>query len=189
MTATLDTPKTTINGIDTAALRQCIAACEADPRHAHTSWRISSRWMGGTRSDHHVDGFGIGQAHVDRKFVMKTDEPHELLGTNQYPNPQEYLLSAMNACMMVGYAAVAALMGIELTKLEVEVSGDIDLRGFLGIDASVPNGYTKLQQTVRVAGNGTEEQFRKLHATVLGTSPNFWNITRPIQVTSDLVIG
>ena len=52
---------------------------------------------------------------IGRHFVISIDEPLELCGTNQYPNPQEYLLAATNACMIVGYVAVAALMGVKLT--------------------------------------------------------------------------
>lgn len=178
---------TRLNGLDLNALRACITACESDPAAAQTTWTVRSRWAGGTRSDHAIGAVTIGGQRIDRAFTLRTDEPHALLGNNQYANPQDYLLSALNACMMVGYAAVAALMGIELTKLEVEIEGDIDLRGFLGL-ANVPRGYPSLRQTVRIAGTGTPEQFRTLHETVQATSPNFWNVTRPVAVTSDLVI-
>jgi uncharacterized OsmC-like protein len=125
---------------------------------------------------------------VQRGFVLKTDEPLELCGTNQHANPQEYLMAALNACMMVGYAAVAGLMGVRLTKLEVVTSGDIDLRGFLGIDSTVAAGYESLKQEVHLAGDGTDEQFRKLHETVKATSPNFFNLTRAIPTHSQLKI-
>ena len=179
----------TINGIDVAALKECIDAVRADPVKGQTSWRIQSRWVGGTRSDHHVEGCSIGATTVQRAFTIKTDEPLELLGTNQFANPQEYLLAALNACMMVGYSAVAALMGIQLTKLEVETKGDIDLRGFLGLSDQVPQGYRQLEQTVRIDGSGTPQQFAQLHDTVRATSPNFFNITRAIPTNSRLVVG
>lgn len=182
-------PAEHVNGIDVAALRQAIDAIRTDPAQGGTTWRITSRWMGGTRSDHHVAGFTIGGSFVERPFVIRIDEPAELCGTNAFPNPQEYLLAALNACMMVGCSAVAALMGIELTTLEVETTGDIDLRGFLGIDAEVPPGYRALEQVVRIAGNGTREQFEQLHRTVRATSPNFFNLTREVPVNSRLVVG
>lgn len=179
--------QTNVNGIDVEALRGCIEACDRDPAQAQTKWRVTSQWVGGTRSDHHVDGVEIGGKRIERQFTLRTDEPHELVGGNAYANPQEYLLAALNACMMVGYAAVAALKGIQLTRLEVTVSGDIDLRGFLGL-ADVPRGYTTLHQRVRIAGHASREELEELHRAVQATSPNLWNITRPIQVTSELVI-
>jgi hypothetical protein len=39
-----------------------------------------------------------------------------------------------------------------------------------------------------IKGDGTEEQFRQIHERVLATSPNFYNITRAIQVTPILMI-
>lgn len=177
-----------MNGIDVVALGGAISAIRADQTQGQTSWRIRSQWMGGTRSDHHVEGFTIGGQFVQRPFTIKIDEPHELTGSNQYANPQEYLLSAMNACMMVGYAAVAALMGIELESLEVRTSGDIDLRGFLGIEQDVAPGYESLEQSVHITSNASPEKLRELHDVVKRTSPNFFNITRAVPVNSKLVI-
>lgn len=183
------TNTTTVNGIDLEQLQGAIDAISSDSAAGMTEWRVRSEWKGGTRSDHHVEGFSIGGQFVPRSFTMKIDEPHELTGSNQFANPQEYLMSALNACMMVGYAAVAGLMGINLTKLEVETTGDIDLRGFLAIDESVPNGYPKLEQVVHIDGDGTKEQFEQLHEAVKNTSPNFFNITKAIEVDSRLRIG
>lgn len=187
MNATLETKK--VNGIDVDALRSTIAAVAERPEAGATHWSVHSTWRGGTRSDHQVDGVRVGDQQVPRRFTIQSDEPRELCGTDQYANPQEYLLSALNACMMVGYAAVAALMGIQLTMLEIEIEGDIDLRGFLAIDPTVKPGYERLRQTVHIAGDGTPEQFAKLHETVKATSPNFFNITQAVPVNSRMVVG
>ncbi len=179
----------TVNGIDVAGLQASIDEIKTDPRKGETTWRVHSKWMGGTRSDHHVRGCDIGGAFVPRPFVIKIDEPCELAGTNEFANPQEYLLAAINACMMVGYSAVAAIMGIKLTKLELETTGDIDLRGFLGISESITPGYLKLEQTVRIDGNASAEKFDRLHDIVRRTSPNFFNITRAIPMNSRMMVG
>jgi len=182
------TTKTQTNGIDVSALRDTIEQVTANPAAGQTHWAVRSEWKGGTRTDHTIDGAAIGGERIARGFQVKIDEPLELCGTNEYANPQEYLMSAINACMMVGYSAVAALMDIELTRLEVELEGDIDLRGFLAIDPSVSNGYDSLRQTVRIAGNGTPEQMRELHEAVQATSPNYFNITQAIPMNSELVV-
>jgi hypothetical protein len=79
-------------------------------------------------------------------------------------------------------------MGVTLTKLELEIVGDIDLRGFLDIDPNAPRGYRSLHYTVRIAGDGTPVQFEKMHEVVRRTSPNYYNITNPIELTGDLVV-
>jgi uncharacterized OsmC-like protein len=185
---TTQTQAEKVNGIDVPALKQTIATIQADPTAGQTHWRVTSRWQGGTRTDHFVNGVEIGGQQVERQFQIQIDEPCELCGTNQYANPQEYLLAATNACMMVGYATVAAVMGIQLTKLELEITGNIDLRGFLDIDPHVARGYERLHSTVRLAGDGSREQFQKLHEVVQRTSPNYYNMTNPIELTSDLIV-
>lgn len=187
-TANTALAQSNLNGINVAALQECADSIRQSPTEGNTSWKVSSTWKGGTRSDHNVAGCSIGGKFIPREFTMRSDEPEELCGTNRFANPQELLLAGLNACMMVGYAAVAATMGITLTKLEVETKGDIDLRGFLGIDASVPAGYRGLTQTVHIAGDGSQEQFTRLHEVIRATSPNFYNMTRAIPLDSRMVV-
>jgi len=72
--------------------------------------------------------------------------------------------------------------------LAIETEGDIDLRGFLGIDPAVPNGYDTLRYTVRIKGNGTKAQFAEIHEAVMATSPNFYNLSRPVALKPSLVV-
>lgn len=97
-------------------------------------------------------------------------------------------MAALNACVMVGYVAGAAIRGIKLESVEIETQGELDLRGFLGIDPDVKPGYDRLHYTVRIKGNGTTEQFREIHETVIKTSPNYFNIAKPVAIDADLVV-
>ena len=177
-----------VNGIDTDAVHTLIDDVDGDPAKGMTHWRVVSAWQGGTHSRARVDGFAIGGANVSRRFAIDMDESFEIGGGNVYANPQEYLLAALNACMIVGYTALCALQGIALEKLEITTEGDIDLRGFFGLDRTVAAGYRELRSTVVTKGDGTEEQFRKIHDMVLATSPNFYNITRAVRVAPELTV-
>ena len=97
-------------------------------------------------------------------------------------------MAALNACMMVGYVVGAAVEGITLEKVEIETRGELDLRGFLGIDPTVRPGYESMQYTVRIKGDGTPAQFAKIHDTVRRTSPNYFNIAQPIRLDAELVV-
>ena len=185
---TVSSSSSIVNGIDTDAVHTLIDEVDSDSAKGMTHWRVASSWQGGTHSRAQVDGFVMGGANVPRRFAIDIDEPFELGGGNAYANPQEYLLAAMNACMIVGYTALCALQGITLEKLEITTEGDIDLRGFFGLDPAVAAGYRELQSRIVVKGDGTEEQFRKIHEMVLATSPNFYNVTRAVPVTSALII-
>jgi uncharacterized OsmC-like protein len=177
-----------VNGIDTDAVHELIDNVDSNPAQGMTHWRVASAWQGGTRSRAQVDGFAIGGVDVSRRFSIDMDEPFELGGSNASANPQEYLLAALNACMIVGYTALCALQGITLEKLEITTEGDIDLRGLFGLDPAVAAGYRQLRSRVVIKGDGTDEQFRKIHELVLATSPNFYNVTRAVPVMPALVI-
>jgi uncharacterized OsmC-like protein len=175
-----------VNGIDVPALRDVMRQIERDPAAGLVEFRVCSRWRGQTRSETVVDGYTLGGQHVARRFHVAADEPLELLGENTAPNPQELLMAALNACLMVGYVVGAATRGITLETLEIETHGELDLRGFLGIDAGVRPGYEHVHYTVRISGDGMPEQFRDIHETVLRTSPNYFNVSRPIRIDAEL---
>jgi uncharacterized OsmC-like protein len=188
LTKTKTAEQNIVNGINVDALLALIESVRDNSAQGMTHWRVISRWQGQTRCRADVDGFKIGGARISRQFSIDVDEPCELGGSNRSANPQEYLLAALNACMVVGYAAQCALRGITLEKLEIETHGEIDLRGFLGIDAAVAPGYDKLNYIVYIKGSGTREQFAEIHKAVMATSPNFHNISRPVDLKANLVV-
>jgi uncharacterized OsmC-like protein len=183
------TETSTLNGINTDLLRETVEAITQNPAKGMTHWQVTSHWRGGTRSDTRVTACVIGDERVAKDFTIRVDEPLQLCGTNQYANPQEHLLAALNACMIVGYSACCAHEGIRLEELRIETEGDIDLRGFLGIDPTVKPGYDQLRYTVFISGDGTPEQFEKVHRTVMATSPNYFNLSNAISLKSRLVLG
>src|SRR5438094_5548502 len=144
LTQTKIAERASVNGINVDDLSALIEGVTLDAARGKTHWSVTSVWQGQTRSRAQVDGFKIGGERVSRQFSIDVDEPYELGGSNQFANPQEYLLAALNACMIVGYAAQCALHGITLEKLEIETQGEIDLRGFLGLD---PHGATGIRQS------------------------------------------
>ena len=189
MNTTVETTKpNVVNGINVDDLVALRARVEQDASKGKTDWRVTTTWRGQTRSRAEVSGFGIVGEEVPRRFSFDIDEPYELGGSNAFPNPQEYLLAALNACMTVGYVAQCAIRGITLERLEIETGGEIDLRGFLGIDSNVPPGYESLSYTVRIKGDGTEEQFAEIHEAVMATSPNFFNFANAVALKPTLVI-
>jgi uncharacterized OsmC-like protein len=188
MTIATETASRTLNGIDTNALQQLAQGCATNPRNASVKFAVSTQWTGGTTSTSRVAGYELGGRPIPRSFAIVSDEPHELCGDNGAPNPQELLMASFNSCMMVGYVAGASLSGIELESVAIETNGELDLRGFLGLDASVKPGYDELHYVVRIKGQGTPEQFQKIHETVMATSPNRWNVANPIRLTSELVV-
>lgn len=178
-----------VNGLDLDALGEVVGEIQQDSSKALVRFSVATRWTGQTGSRATVKAIDLAGEQIERDFVIAADEPEELLGANTAPNPQELLMAAVNACMTVGYVAGASVHGITLDALEIETTGQLDLRGFLGLDDTVPPGYEQIDYTVRIAGNGTPEQFEEIHRTVMQTSPNYFNMARPIRMNGRLQVG
>lgn len=171
-----------INGIDVEALGQFAAGVGQDASAGNLQFSVKTRWTGQTRSRTTVESYSLGGQSHARNFTIEADEPEELLGTNSAPNPQELMMAGLNACMAVGYAAVAATKGITIRSLEIETVGELDLRGFLGLDDTVNPGYDDIHYTVCIDADATPEQIQEIHEAVMRTSPNFANFAKAIRM-------
>ena len=185
----LDTVKNRVNGLDLGALGETVEAIQQDPAKAMVGFDVTTRWTGQTRSETTVDGFTLAGERITRTHKIVADEPCELLGGDSAPNPQELLMAAFNACIMVGYVAGSSVKGINLDSVEIKTRGELDLRGFLGLSDEVIPGYESIAYEVKIKGDGTAEQFAEIHETVMKTSPNYFNISRPIRVHGTLQVG
>ena len=185
----LDTVKSRVNGLDLAALGLVVDEINADAGKAKVDFNVTTRWTGQTRSESIVDGFTIGGERVTRSHKIVADEPCELLGGDSAPNPQELLMAAFNACIMVGYVANAALKGIRLDSVEIRTRGTLDLRGFLGLSDQVAPGYETVNYDVDIKGDGSPADFEEIHQAVMKTSPNYFNLSRPIRMNGTLHVG
>lgn len=176
------------NGLNLADLQGLIDTIATEPDNAGARFAVTTTWQGGTKTESRIDHWDFRGDELCRSHIVRTDEPAELGGTDTQANPQEVLMSALNACMTVGYVAVAALMGIDLEFLSIETEGELDLRGFLDL-APVNPGYDEVTYTVRIkAENATHEQLEQLHAFVQKTSPNYANFAKPIELKSRLIV-
>lgn len=179
------------NGIDVDGLLATIDAVKQDPALGSFTFKATSAWRGGTRNSGLIRGFiQAGQPDASRSedFVLEGDEPPVLLGSNAGPNAVELLLQALGFCYAVGYAANAAAQGIELTALEFDVEGDLDVRPFLGLEGPRP-GFTAIRATARVSSpNATPEQLQALCRYVQKTSPVRDCLANPVPVETALEI-
>jgi uncharacterized OsmC-like protein len=153
-----------VNGVDISTLFATIDAVRAQPELADFQFRVTNRWVSGTHNRAVIRGFyGAGQEHVhDRDTVLDADHPAVLVGSDQGPTPAEYLLHALGACLMSGLGNIAAARGIQLDEVTATVEGDIDLRGILGLDPAVRNGFQGIRVQFHVNGAAEAEKLAAL---------------------------
>src|SRR3954469_22026022 len=94
---------TMVNGINVTGLFALIDGVRREPAKGSTHWHVTTTWQGQARSRSEIDGYLIGAEKAPPRFPIHSHEPHELGGSNRFANPQEHLIAALNAWMIVGY--------------------------------------------------------------------------------------
>src|SRR5919204_3645285 len=153
MATTIDTIR---NGVDTAQLYGTLDAIKDDPALAKFQFRARNRWIDGAHNRTTIrDFYAAGQEDTSRaaEFVVDAGEPAILLGSDTGPNPAEYLLHALAACLTTSLVYVAAARGVHLTEVESTLVGDMDVQGALGLSDEHRNGFTQIRASFFVAGD------------------------------------
>lgn len=176
------------NGISATGLSELAAEIKSNPAQGKAGYGVAVRWLSGTRSEARALPMVVGNQAVNRDFNWVIDEPKQLGGTNYGPNPQEYLLSGLGACLMVGFVVGASVMGIQLSQLEVEVRSELDLAGFLAVREGADVALSGIRYTFRVAGDGTQEQFNILREQAVAHSPNAMSLAHGVPLSGELII-
>ena len=180
------------NGVDVAKLYGTLDAIKAQPEIARFQFRASNRWIDGAHNRSTIKGFyaaGGEDSSRSEEFVIDAGEPAILLGTDTGANPAEYLLHALAACLTTSIVYVAAARKVELTSVESILTGDMDVRGALGVDEEPRNGFEHIGVSFLVTGNAPEEKLREVVERAKARSAVYDMVTNgvpvAVQVTTD----
>jgi uncharacterized OsmC-like protein len=183
------TAETIRNGVDRQQLFATLDAIKADPSLARFQFRARNRWIDGAHNRSTIrDFYAANQEDTSRveEFVLDAGEPAILLGSDTGPNPAEYLLHALAACLTTSLVYVAAARGVRLTEVESTVEGDMDVQGALGLSDDYRNGFERIRVSFRVAGDAPEEKLREVVARAQRRSAVFDMVTNGVPVTVDV---
>jgi uncharacterized OsmC-like protein len=177
------------NGINVDQLFGTLDAIKGQPSLGTFQFRATNRWLGGAHNRSTIrDFYGAGQEDRSRSepFVADAGEPAVLLGVDTGPNPAEILLHALAACLTTSIVYVAAARGVELESVESTLEGDLDVRGALGIDKTVRNGFRQIRVTFNVKANAPEEKIREVVERAKARSSVFDSVTRGVPVAVEV---
>jgi uncharacterized OsmC-like protein len=165
-----------IKGIDKDRWQEIKEIAKANPKSAMHTLRARSEWMGNARTRTVIS---TGQG---RSFEVLGDEPPSLLGEGTAPKAMEYILHALGSCLAVGLAYNASSRGMELQSVQVDLEGDVDLRGFLGVSDEVRPGYREVRLRCKVIAKAPREEIEELWEEALKTSPVMDIISNGVDV-------
>src|SRR5512141_759301 len=170
-----------VNGLDVDNLMKVVEAVKQKWEMGRTTWKASTTWKGGFKVE-----------TCSRDFKLLADEPEMLCGTNTAANPVEMVLQAYGACLSIGYAMNAAVRNIKIDDIKIDLEGEIDLPGFLGLESpeqlkmdKLP-GFKNIVARVKISSSADKKTLEELHKHVLSTSPVGMTLARPVVLKAEL---
>jgi len=158
--------------------QKAMDAIKANPKNASMPFNTKTELVEGVKCSAQVRDFP----------PMTVDEPPEMGGTNAGVNPGELLLIALGTCQEIMYSACAALMDIPLNKVTVNLKGDLDLRGLLGMDNSVPAGFSSIYYETTIDSDAGEGALKQLVEVTESHCPMLDMLRRPVDVRGTVSI-
>ena len=188
MSITEPTTNPVDNGINVEAVLGARQAMTDAPPAAAFVWRAASEWLSGTHSRTSITSyFGAGEEQTHRQvFELDTDHPELFASEDNGVTPIEMVMAGLAGCLTAGIASIATNRGIQLNAVTAELEGDMDLRGTLGIDPDVRNGFSDLRVTYRVDADASPEDIQALVAQSAKRSPVFEALTNPTSISLEV---
>ena len=178
------------NGVNVQALLDAREALKGAPREATKfTWRATCKWEDGTYSKSKVLGFfGLGEEQKHKtETSFEADHPEIFASEDRGITPIEYVLVGLASCLTAGVAAVAQNRGVQLKSVESKLEGKMDIRGILGMDSDVRNGYDDIKVTFKIDSDAPRKEIEAIVAQSQKRSAVYDVITNPVNVTVEVV--
>jgi uncharacterized OsmC-like protein len=172
------------NGVNVQALLDAREVLEGAPEAAQFTWRASSKWQNGVHSETTIQNyFGLGEEQSHKtETVFDADHPETFAAPDNGITPIEYVLVALASCLTAGVASVAQNRGIQLRSVESTVEGNHDIRGILGVDSDVRNGFNGIKVTFNIDADASKEEIEAVVAQSQKRSAVFDAVSNPTEV-------
>ena len=179
---------TVTNGVNVQALLDAREVLKGAPEAAQFTWRASSKWQNGVHSTATIQNyFGLGQEQSHKKeTVFDADHPETFAAEDNGITPIEYLLVGLASCLTAGVAAVAQNRGIQLRSVESTVEGNHDIRGILGVDSDIRNGFNDIKVTFHIDADASKEDIEALVAQSQKRSAVYDALANPTNITVEV---
>lgn len=173
------------NGVNVQALLDAREVLTGAPEAAQFTWKATSRWERGVQSTVTVKnyfGLGADQSHK-QESQFTADHPETFAADDKGITPIEYLLVGLASCLTAGIASVAQNRGVQLRSVEADIEGSHDIRGILGADRDVRNGFNDVKVTFHIDADATKQEIEAIVAQSQKRSAVFDALTNPTEVT------
>ncbi len=166
-----------LNGFDKQQMQEMVDAVRKQPQLAQATLFAKVGWRSGFFTEASVKDFTAGgvknETSRPKPFSIPQDHPPELGGSNKGATAGELLLATLGHCVSGGFAASGAALGVPIDSLNVEVEGDVDLQGMLGLPepGAVRPGFKEFRIRYFVKSRASREELEKVAKMAEDLSP------------------
>jgi uncharacterized OsmC-like protein len=174
------------NGVNMQTLSTVFSSMQNRPEMAKVAFSVKSQWNGGfSVAATASKGFRVGGQNMERNTGYNTqyDFPVQLSGEGRGPTVCEGCMGALAACLTQTTVAHATSRGIQLDSIDIDVEGEVDMRGFAGISNEVRPGAQQFRVNMNIkSSSASKEQLDELREIGKRFSPAFDTLTNGTSV-------
>jgi len=167
----------TLNGLHPQKLKEILESIKQPEVLAGVSgpWKSRVVWQSGFRAKAYM-----------RNHAVEMDEPGALDATDLAASAHEQLLSAIGACMTVGFVLNATKRGVKIYDLEIALEGHFDnILKWAGLDDSGNPGYRGIKAKLFVRADADEATLREIWKAAVDGSPVTQSVVRGTPVNAE----
>jgi uncharacterized OsmC-like protein len=180
-----------VNGLEVNDMMKMLENVKQNPASAKATMYATTNWKGGFHNEAEISNYTMGGAKLKhaRTFKIEGDQPENFLGTDKGPASVEILLAALGHCISNNWAMFGASMGVSIESLRLEVEGDLDVQGRMGLPepGKVRPGYQTIRITHYVKSKAPKEVLEQIKQMAEDRSPTKDSL-RAVSFSSQLVI-
>jgi uncharacterized OsmC-like protein len=176
------------NGVNVEALLGAREAVTNAPEAAQFKWRATCKWINGTHSRSSIQSFfGLGEEQKHKaEYTIEADHPEVFASEDKGPTPVELVLAGLASCLTAGVAAVAQNRDIQLRSVSATLEAGMDIRGILGADSDVRNGFDGVKVTYKIDADASRDDIESLVAQSQKRSAVYDILTNPTNVSVEV---
>lgn len=172
-----------MNHVNMESLTKLMEAIKGDSANAKITPKVTGKWIFEEgqpqfRSEVEIEG---------GTFTVDADMPTSLGGWGSAPGPLHYCLYGLASCYAFTFAALAAMEGVALRKLEVETEGHIDVSKVFGL--SDDPIVEEVRWRVVVDSDADDQTIERLKKLAQERCPAVYCLMNPIKLTIDVRRG
>ncbi len=161
------------------AIVATVEAIQNNPSVAKVRYQAATKWEEDMRCTARVRDFE----------PTVVDEPAGFGGQDSAISPGDIVLVALGTCQEIMYVALASTMDIPIDEVKVDVTGDLDLHGLMGLNPDMPPGMLEMSYHVRIKSSAPEADLQRLVDMVEAQCPLLDTLTRPVKVTGKVTLN